>query len=340
MSDLPSTLLSLIQEAAPAVPKVLPKLPDSADFWMPLDASVTVRAVDWIYDFIYWTSVVSCVVILGAMGYFVIKYRAKSRRANEVPEKSPDHSTTLEVAWSILPMFVLVAIFVWGFQGFVDLRTAPKGAMEIRATGQQWKWLFNYPGGLTDDTLHVPVDRPVRMLINATDVLHSLFIPNFRVKMDAVPGRYTELWFQATKTGEFPVFCAEYCGIEHSEMQTRVVVHPPGGYEKWLQTQKDHLLKLPPLELGKLLYEKQGCSTCHSVDGTPKIGPTWKGVFGKQEALADGSQVTVDENYVRESIVDPNAKIVQGFVPSMPTYQGKLKDAELDGIIAYIKSLK
>jgi cytochrome c oxidase subunit 2 len=336
MIDIPSTLLSLIQETTPS----LPESPPSPFFWMPLDASVTVRAVDWLYDFLYWMSVISSVIILGAMAYFCVKYRAKSRKANEVPEKSADHSTALEIAWSILPMFVVVAIFVWGFQGFVDLRTPPKGAMEIRATGQKWKWLFNYPGGMTDDTLHVPIDRPVRMVINSVDVLHSLFIPNFRVKMDAVPGRYTELWFQATKTGEFPVFCAEYCGTSHSDMMTRVVVHPPGGYEKWIESQSAEMLKLPPVELGKLLYEKQGCATCHTVDGSPKIGPTWKGTFGKQEQLADGSSVTVDENYIRESIVDPNAKIVQGFVPSMPTYQGKLKDKELDGIIAYIKSLK
>ena len=334
MIDIPSTLVSLIQQASP------PKLPDSDDFWMPLDASVTTRAVDWIYHFLYWVSVASSVLIFGAMLYFVIKYKAKSRKHNEVPEKSSDHSTALEVTWSVLPMFVLVAIFVWGFQGFLDLRTPPKGALEIRATGQKWKWLFGYPGGMTDDALHVPLGQPVRMVINSVDVLHSLYIPNFRVKMDAVPGRYTELWFEATKTGEFPVFCAEYCGTDHSGMQTRVVVHPPGGYEAWLEKQSSEMLKLPPVELGKLLYEKQGCSTCHSVDGTLKIGPSWKGVFGKQEQLADGSTVAIDENYLRESIVDPNAKIVQGFVPSMPTYQGKLKDAELDGIIAYIKSLK
>jgi cytochrome c oxidase subunit 2 len=336
MIEIPSTLLSLVQEPA----RALPKLPESEHFWMPLDASVTAHAIDWLYDFLYWTSVISTIVIVGAMAYFVFKYKAKSRSANEVPEKSSDHSTALEVTWSVLPMFVLVAIFVWGFQGYIDLRTPPKGAMEIRATAQKWKWLFTYPGGLTDDVLHVPQGQPVRMVINAVDVLHALYIPNFRVKMDAVPGRYTDLWFEATKTGDFPIFCAEYCGTEHSGMFSHVTVHPPGGYEAWLAEQKKKLLDLPPEELGKLLYEKQGCSTCHSVDGTPKIGPTWKGLFGKEESFTNGSKQAVDENYLRESIVDPNAKIVQGFVPSMPTYQGKLKDRELDGVIAYIKSLK
>jgi len=334
MIDLKSTLLSFVQQPA------LPKSPESPDFWMPLDASVTTRSVDWVYYFMYWMSVVSVVLILGAMGYFVFKYRAKSRVANEQPEKSADHSTVLEVTWSIIPLFICIALFVWGFKGFVDLRTPPKESMEIRATAQKWKWVFTYPGGMVDDSLHVPVDRPVRMVINSMDVLHSLYIPNFRVKMDAVPGRYTDLWFHATKTGEFPLFCAEYCGTSHSDMLTHVVVHPPGGYEKWLKAQQDKLLSLPPVELGKLLYEKQGCNVCHSVDGSTKIGPTWKGLFGKQESFTDGSSGAADENYLRQSIVEPNAKIVQGFAPSMPTYQGKLKDIELDGIIAYIKSLK
>jgi cytochrome c oxidase subunit 2 len=335
MIDFKSSLHSLVHAAAPP-----PVSPESPHYWMPLDASVTVRSVDWIYYFLYWMSIISTVIIVAAMVYFVIKYKAKSRAANEQPQPSPDHSTVLEVTWSILPLFVLVALFVWGFKGFVDLRTPPKGAMEIRVTGQKWKWVFSYPGGMVDDTLHVPVDRPVRLVISSMDVLHSFFIPNFRVKMDAVPGRYTDLWFQATKTGEFPVFCTEYCGTSHSDMLARVVVHPPGGYEKWMEEQQKKLLDMPPVELGKVLFEKQGCNVCHTVDGTPKIGPTWKGLFGKNEAFTDGTSGTADENYLRQSILEPNAKIVQGFPPSMPTYQGKLKDKEIDGIVEYIKSLK
>jgi cytochrome c oxidase subunit 2 len=321
-------------------PADLPKFPESPEFWMPLDASVTTRNVDWIYHFMNWMSVISCVLILGAMIYFVVKYKAKSRAANEKAESSSDHSTALEIGWSVAPLFVVIALFVWGFKGFVDLRTPPKGALEIRVTGQKWKWLFTYPGGFVDDTLHVPVDRPVRMVINAVDVLHSFYIPNFRTKMDAVPGRYTDLWFQATKTGDFPIECAEYCGTSHSNMLSHVIVHPAGGYEAWLEEQKNKLLSMPPVDLGKLLFEKQGCSTCHTVDGTPKIGPTWKGLFDKSETFTDGSSAKVDENYLRQSILDPQAKVVQGFAPAMPTYQGKLKDVEIDGLIAYIKSLK
>jgi cytochrome c oxidase subunit 2 len=342
-----TSLFNLAQPlSAPVTPSQLPKIPESPYFWMPTDSSLTVQNVDWIYDFMVWMSAISAAGILGAMVYFCVKYKAKSRKANEIPEKSSEHNTTLEITWSIIPMFITVALFVWGFRGYVDLRTAPQGAMELRANGQKWKWTFTYPGGLVDDTLHVPVDTPVRIVITASDVLHSLFIPDFRVKMDAVPGRYTELWFHATRTGEFPIYCTEYCGTNHSDMLARVIVHPKGGkevkgsYEHWIEQTNAKLLDMPPIELGKLLYEKQGCSTCHTLDGTIKIGPSWKGVFGKQNSFVDGSSALVDENYIRESINNPQAKIVQGFAPAMPSYQGKLKDRELDGIIAYIKSLK
>lgn len=329
---------SLLLSLANSQPK-LPKFPESSSFWMPFDASVTTRNVDWLYEFLLWMSGISLLGIVGAIGFFILKYKAKSRAANETATSTADHSTSLEITWSVLPLFVLIALFVWGFKGFVDLRTPPRDAYEIRAQGQKWKWLFTYPGGVVDDTLHVPVNRPVRMVINSVDVLHSLYLPNFRTKMDAIPGRYTDLWFQATQVGEFPVECAEYCGTSHSDMLSHVVVHPPGGYEKWLEDANKGPTGSPE-EVGKVLYEKQGCSTCHTVDGSPKIGPSWKGLFGKTESFTDGSSTTADENYIRQSILDPTAKVVAGFAPSMPTYQGKLKDAQIDAIIAYIKSLK
>lgn len=327
-----TTPLLLLQPAGQ-----LPKLPETSDIWMPLDASVTAGDIDWLYMFMTWMSAVFTAGIFAAMVYFCMKYRAKSRSANERAEKSSDHNTALEVTWSIIPLFILIALFVWGFKGYVDLRTPPKGSHEIHAVGQKWKWLFEYPHG-AEDTLHVPVDRPVRIVIRSVDVLHSLFIPNFRVKMDAVPGRYTDLWFQATKTGEFPILCAEYCGTAHSDMLTRVVVHEPGGYEKWLDEMKRKGEDMPLPELGKQVYEKQGCAVCHSVNGTPMIGPTWKGLFGKAERLVDGSTVTADENYLRESITDPAAKVVEGYPPSMPLT--KLSDRQITGVIEYIKTLK
>jgi cytochrome c oxidase subunit 2 len=332
------TMLSPLLLLQP-VQQNLPKFPESDSVWMPLDASITAHDTDWLYMFMVWGSTIFAVAIFAAMFYFIKRYRATSRKANEVAEPSSEHNTTLEITWSIIPMFIVVALFVWGFQGFVSLRTPPRGALEIQATGQKWKWLFDYPHG-TEDALHVPVNRPVRVLIHSVDVLHSLYLPNFRVKMDAVPGRYTDLWFQATKPGDYPIFCAEYCGTSHSDMLSHVIVHPPGDYEKWLVEQKKKLEDIPLPELGKLLYQKQGCSTCHTTDGSRLIGPTWKGMFGRTEHFTGGASAAVDENYIRESILDPQAKIVDSYPPSMPTYQGKLSDRQLTGIIEYIKSLK
>jgi cytochrome c oxidase subunit 2 len=331
-------LLTLLQE-----PAKLPKLSPSDSFWLPTDASVTTRNIDWVWDFMVWLSVIVALGIFVAMFHFTTKYRAKSRAANEAPEKSPEHNTVLEVTWSIIPLFVVIALFVWGFKGYVDLRTAPRDALELRATGQKWKWTFDYKcpqGNLTEDVLHVPQDQSVRLVIAATDVLHSLFIPAFRTKMDAVPGRYTDMWFQATKAGEYPLFCTEYCGTSHSDMITKVVVHPPGGYEKWLDTTCKEADKETGVPRGKKLYDKQGCSTCHSLDGSVRIGPTWKGLFGAERPLAGGGSAVADENYLREAMLDPASQVVQGFAPSMPTYQGKLSDKDIDGLIEYIKTLK
>jgi cytochrome c oxidase subunit II len=330
-------LLALLAEPT------LPKLAPSDSFWLPVDASITSRNIDWVWDFMIWLSVLTALGIFVAIFHFVTKYRAKSRAANEQAEKSAEHNTSLEITWSVLPLFVCIALFVWGFKGFVDLRTPPKDSMELHANAQKWKWTFDYKcptGTYTDDTLHVPIDRDVRMLISSIDVLHALYIPSFRTKMDAVPGRYTDMWFQATKAGDYPIFCAEYCGTSHSDMLSHVIVHPAGEYEKWLSktcVDADSKVGAPR---GKDLFDRQGCSTCHTVDGTPKIGPTWKGLFGKMEMMTDGKPLKVDENYLRESMMDPVAKVVQGFAPAMPTYKGKLTDKDVDGLIEYIKSLK
>jgi cytochrome c oxidase subunit 2 len=323
-----------------AEPK-LPTLPDSPYFWMPPSASVTTGNTDALFNFMLWMSLFFAAAIFFAMARFCIKYRAKSRAANENAQKTSEHNTVLELSWSIIPLMIVIPLFVGGFKGYVDLRTPPKGAMEIRAQGQKWKWLFTYPGlGSPDDTLHVPVNTPVRIVINSVDVIHSLFIPSFRTKMDAVPGRYSDIWFKATQTGEFPIFCAEYCGTSHSDMLARVVVHPPGGYETWLANTIAAADSLSGKDRGAMLYEKQGCSTCHSIDGTPKVGPSWKGIYGKMESMTAGAPMKVDENYLRESMMDPQANIVMGFTPAMPTYQGKLSDKDIDGLIEFIKSLK
>jgi cytochrome c oxidase subunit 2 len=313
--------------------------PDSPYFWTPVRGSTVAADTDQLYLTLVWISAIAVIAIFGALTYFVVKYRAKSR-TEPLPEKTPDHNTWLELSWSLLPLVVVVVVFVWGFRSYVNLRTTPKDAMEVQVTGQKWKWLFTYSNGMVDDALHVPVGQPVRLVISSADVIHSFYVPAFRVKMDAVPGRYTELWFEATEPGEYPVQCAEYCGQAHSVMVSKVVVHPEGGFEKWLASIEDKLKALPPVELGKLLAEKQGCLACHSTDGSPMVGPTWKGIFGTARELQAGGSVTADENYLRSAILTPQAEVVRGFAPVMPTYQGKLSDHEINGLIEYIKSLK
>jgi cytochrome c oxidase subunit 2 len=309
---------------------------------MPVRASAGAEDVDWLYNVILTVAIVSAVGVLAVMVYLIVKYRARPRDKAEVElmPQGADHSTALEVTWSVIPLVIVVAIFIWGFKGYMDLRTSPKDALEIHVTGQKWSWTFNYNNGISDGTLHVPLGEPVRLILSSSDVIHSLFIPAFRVKMDAVPGRYTELWFEATRAGKYPVLCAEYCGTGHSAMRTDVVVHPRGGYVRWLDEQARKAASATPVELGRQLYEKQGCQTCHSTDGSPKVGPTFKGIFGRTEKLADGSSIAVDENYIRQSILEPQAQVVQGFTPSMPTYQGKLSDSQLTALIEYLKTVK
>lgn len=322
----------------PTEPSTLPKLPESPFFWMPDQGSTVSGGVDDLFMLMVWISVVSAAGILAAMVYFCMKYRAKDRSAKALSQV--DHSNALEITWSVIPLVILVALFAWGFKDYVNLRTAPKEAYEIHAQGQKWKWTFTYPNGYVDDSLHVPVDKNVRVIIRSVDVLHSLFIPEFRTKMDAVPGRYTSLWFNATKTGEFPIFCAEYCGTSHSDMLSQIVVHDAKGFDSWLADAVKRMDDMPPIELGKKIYTTRGCATCHSTDGTPKIGPSFKGLWGKKESLTGGVTVTVDENYIHESLMEPQAKVVQGFAPAMPTFKGQLSDKQITGVIEFIKSLK
>jgi len=331
-------LLSLLSVAPGEEPSNLPKLPDSPYFWMPVRGSTTADYVDGLFSYIMWVSIISLVMLMALMVYFVAKYRAKSR--HDKPTSNVDHHSGLELIWSTVPLPIVLAMFAWGFQGFIALRTTPKDAYEIHVTGQKWKWLFEYPNGLTDDVLHVPVNQKVRVIINSVDVLHSLFLPAFRTKIDAVPGRYTELWFEPTAAGEYPIFCAEYCGTSHSNMITKVVAHEPADFQKWLKDAEAIIDTLPPAELGEKMYNQNGCAGCHSLDGSPKTGPSFKGVFGKTEALSDGTSVTVDENYIRNSILEPQAQLVQGFPPAMPTFKGKLSDKKIDGLVAFIKAQK
>lgn len=338
-------------------------------YWMPTQASTFARELDWVFMFIMWVCVVFFVVIAGAMFYFMIRYR---RRGPHDQVSRITHNTPLEVTWSVAPSFLLVMMFWWGFDAFMVTRTTPAGAYEIKVQAVRWKWTFVYPNGGDSDELHVPPGRPIVLKMNSSDVLHSLFVPAFRCKRDVVPGRTSDVWFQSDKPGTYPLFCAEYCGKDHSDMRTVAVVHnDQAEFDAWLDTndplklltdeqyaeyRADYdafMLKykndptmakilpklLKPVEMGKRFYDKKGCISCHTLDGKASTGPTWKGVFGREEELSDGSTIKVDENYLRESITVPTAKTVKGFqAGAMSAWRGTDREVEL--LIEFIKTVK
>jgi len=310
---------------------------DEGSFWMPVDASTVAGEVDWIFNFILWLSVFFFILIVVLMVGFVIRYRRRSGR--DEAEESPHHNMRLEITWTIIPLLLVIVIFFFGFKGFLNMSTAPANAYEILVEGQKWNWSFTYPNGYVDSNLHAPVDRPVRLVMTSADVIHSLYVPAFRIKADVVPGRYSKAWFEAHRPGEYDLFCAEYCGTSHSDMIARVVVHPVGEFETWLDKASNFLETMTPVEAGAKLFQVRGCQQCHSVDGTARIGPTMQGVFGRTEAMADGTMVTADENYLRESILEPQAKVVAGFEPVMPTYQGRMSNEEVTAVVEYLKAL-
>ncbi len=304
--------------------------------WFPESASSVADNVDWLFGFILAICVVFFVLIVGLLVYFVIRYR---RTAEHRVGSGPSHNTRLEITWSVIPFLLLVMIFGYGAYGFVQMSSPPENAYEIRVTAKMWSWSFQYPNGYIDNELHVPVDRPVRLVMKSDDVIHSLYVPAFRVKQDLIPGRYTKMWFEATETGSFPLFCAEYCGQQHSDMITNAIVHPPGEFDRWLDEASNLLKTLTPAKAGEVLYTRRGCAQCHSNDGSRRVGPSFYNVFGSTQRMSTGEDLVVDENYIRESIVEPQAKVREGYRPVMPTYQGQLKDDELDALIEYIKKL-
>lgn len=308
-----------------------------AGFWLPTSASSQAPAVDALFYFILGVSTLFFLLILVLSVLFVIRYH---RRPGHAPQPSPSHNTALEITWSAIPLLIVMVIFVWGLKIYLDEYSPPADAYEIQVTGMKWKWQFTYPNGHIDENLHVPLDVPVRLVLTSEDVIHSLFVPAFRIKRDVVPGRYSSTWFKATETGEYAVYCAEYCGSSHSDMLAKAIVHPRADFDSWLASAGDLLAKLPPDQAGEMLYKQRGCVGCHTVDGTRTVGPSFKGLFGHQVTLTSGARVTADENYIRRSMLEPQAEIVEGFAPVMPTFQGRLKDAEINAIIAYMKTMK
>jgi cytochrome c oxidase subunit 2 len=321
--------------------------------WMPPEASTFASEMDPLFYFILYLCIFFFVLLMGATVWFSLKYRERSADQKTSPIK---HNGRLEFLWSAIPTVLLLVIFVWAQKGFLGLSTAPADSLDLRVTGQKWNWTIDYPGlnkscgpqavadpetGVEhmETDFFVPLNRPVKLTISSTDVLHSFYMPAFRLKRDAVPGRYTGYWFTAQQPGVFDMFCAEYCGQQHSEMRGRVHVLSDVEWRAFLKSGRCPALDPDADDYGEKLY-LANCKTCHSTDGSRLTGPSFKGIWGKTEALADGSSVTVDDNYIRESMRNPNAKIVAGFAPGMSVFDSsKLDDRAVNALIDYIKSL-
>ena len=339
--------------------------------FFPEDASTFSAANDWLFAFISWTCVAFFIPIAFFLFYFAWKYR---KNKGEPAESNVAHNTPLEVAWSVFPSFFLVAMFVVGARHYLDQRSVPEGAYEVGVQAFKWGWTFDYGNGVFHPELHILVDEPAKMSMRSTDVIHSLYVPAFRAKKDIVPGRYNYMWFLPTKASEkisddevqaikdqmeegeawdydvqqvtpdgyrfFDLYCTEYCGTNHSEMQTAVVVHETReDLEAWIKKYSKRPDDVAPAAYGKLLYQRRGCSGCHSVDGSARVGPSFLNLYGSTHGLVGGSSVTVDANYVRESILYPKAKIVEGYPAVMPSYKGQLSDDDIDSIIAFLKEI-
>jgi len=302
--------------------------------FFPEQASSFAHEVDALTLWLVGMAAFFTVLIAALVLVFALKYR---RRSPDQVGTRFDESPLLEIVWTVIPLVVVLFTFAWGAKVYFRLYRPPAGAVEYHVTGKQWMWKTQHPTGQRElNELHLPVGQPTKLLMTSEDVIHSFFVPAFRVKADVLPGRYTTMWFTPTKPGRYHLFCTEYCGAEHSKMIGSVIVQTPGDYERWLSGEAGP--GVPPAEAGALLFESLGCKTCHAeVDGAR--GPSLRDVYGSQVELADGRTVVAAEEYLRESILNPTAKVVAGFQPVMPTYKGQISEENIFKLVAYVKSL-
>ena len=298
----------------------------------PRQASTLAPRIDHLLYYLLGMSGLMTVLIAGLILYFSIRYRRRpgNERATQV-----HGSNRLEIAWSVVPLGIFLFTYVWGASIYFWAYTPPMDSLEIYGVGKQWMWKFQHLSGQREiNELHVPVARPVKVLLTSQDVIHSFSVPDFRVKQDAVPGRYTEAWFEATAPGTYHLFCAEYCGTLHSQMIGSVVAMEPAAFEQWLAGGAT----ASPAERGQKLFQSLGCNTCHRADALAR-GPDLTGLLGRQVHLQGGAVLKADEAYIRQSILDPAAEVVQGYEPIMPTFKGLVTEEGILDLIEYIKSL-
>ncbi len=298
-------------------------------------ASTIATKVDSAFLFILAICVVMLLLITFLMVFFVIKYR---RDKNPTPTNI-EGNFLLEVVWTVVPTLLVIAMFYYGWIGYREMETIPEDAMAVKVTGQMWSWLFEYENGAQSDELAVPINKAVKLDLVSRDVLHSFYVPAFRIKKDLVPGVPTALWFTADEEGTYDVLCTEYCGVRHSAMLSRVVVMSENQFAAWMAGKIAHEAAEPA---GRELLESKGCIGCHSLDGSRIVGPTFKGIFGRKvRVLTDGTEreIVTDEDYLRRSIVKPNADVVVGYPPIMPSQEGILSDEQIDAIIEHLKTV-
>jgi cytochrome c oxidase subunit 2 len=305
----------------------------------PEQASSMAWRVDGLLLYLLGVSGVMTVLIAATIVYFCIKYR-KGSKADRTP-MSRRTQVMIEATWITIPFVLMMIMFVWGAKLFLMQATPRAGALEVNVVGKQWMWKFQHPNGNREiNELHVPLGRPVKLTMVSQDVIHSLFFPAFRLKHDVLPGRYTTIWFEATQIGEYHIFCAEYCGAKHSEMKGRVIVMEPTHYESWLMHQPKPEDKFEsPVNSGRRLFSQMRCPSCHQGGGVDSRAPPLQNLFGSTVVLEGGRRVIADENYLRESILRPRAKVVAGFQPIMPPFESQLSEEGVMDVIAFIKSL-
>ena len=306
--------------------------------WIPLvpdSASTFSWKVDALYFYLSGVTLFFTLLISGMLIFFVIRYRR--RTPYEIPRPVAG-SHKLETLWTVIPFIIAMTMFGWGARVYFEQYKPPSNAVEVYVVGKQWMWKLQHSTGQREiNQLHVPVGRKIMLIMTSEDVIHDFFIPAFRTKMDVVPGKYTTLWFEATKTGTYHLFCAEYCGMNHSGMTGSIIVMEPREFDNWLSGNTG---STTPAAAGQQLYQTLGCASCHGANGEGGRGPTLAGAFGKMTPLASGESVRVDEVYIRESILNPQAKLVAGFGPIMPTFQGQVSEDQVLQLVAYIKSLQ
>jgi cytochrome c oxidase subunit 2 len=304
----------------------------------PERASDLARQTDILFFFTLGVAAFFSMLIAVMIFYLGIKYRRRSpAEVGRAPLHASRATTILEITWSVIPMAILTFMFFWGARVYFAQARPPANASEYFVVAKQWMWKIQHPEGKREiNDLHVPIGKPIKLTMTSEDVIHSFFLPVFRVKADVLPGRYTTLWFQANRVGTYHLFCNQYCGAEHSRMIGHVTIMEPHDYEAWLASAGTGL---GPLLSGEELFVEKACNTCHRADSAVRA-PILAGLFGRKVQLQDGRTLIADGNYIRESILDPQAKIVSGYQPIMPTFKGQLGEEEIIQLIQYIHSLK